>query len=104
MQHWIHGGETKLSNLLQLCHFHHHLVHEGGFGVERAENGFVFSRSDGRVIERVPLRPGGNGSVIAKDNHRLGIEIGPDHLRAQSGGEPFDLGLAVEDLLSPQIL
>jgi hypothetical protein len=30
--HWADGGETKLSNLITLCGFHHRLLHEGGFG------------------------------------------------------------------------
>jgi hypothetical protein len=32
--HWADGGETKLSNCLLLCHFHHRLVHEGGWSVD----------------------------------------------------------------------
>ena len=27
--HWVNGGETKPSNLVCLCRFHHHAVHEG---------------------------------------------------------------------------
>ncbi len=50
--HWADGGETKLSNLTVLCRLHHRLVHEGGFGCERAANGrLVFRRPDGSVIE-----------------------------------------------------
>jgi hypothetical protein len=51
VKHWADGGETKLSNLVTLCSFHHHLVHEGGFGLTATDDGlFVFTRPDGRRI------------------------------------------------------
>jgi hypothetical protein len=31
IRHWADGGETKLSNLVELCGRHHRLLHEGGF-------------------------------------------------------------------------
>jgi hypothetical protein len=31
VDHWMHGGETKLTNLVALCTHHHRLLHEGGF-------------------------------------------------------------------------
>jgi hypothetical protein len=34
IQHWAHGGETKLSNLVMLCSAHHKRVHESGFRIE----------------------------------------------------------------------
>ncbi len=51
VKHWADGGETKLSNLVSLCGFHHTLVHEGGFAVATTDDGlFVFTRPDGRRI------------------------------------------------------
>ena len=37
--HWANGGETKLSNLVTLCGFHHRLVHEGGYGITATDDG-----------------------------------------------------------------
>ncbi|MCL7962244.1 MAG: HNH endonuclease, partial [marine benthic group bacterium] len=34
VRHWADGGETKLENLILLCHHHHRLVHEAGWTVE----------------------------------------------------------------------
>jgi hypothetical protein len=39
LQHWTHGGPTILSNLVLLCRRHHRMVHEGGWGLRRAEHG-----------------------------------------------------------------
>ena len=35
IDHWAHGGLTDLDNLIHLCRFHHRLVHEGGYTLER---------------------------------------------------------------------
>ena len=45
--HIIHrgnGGETKLDNLVLLCHRHHRSVHEHDFVVEKSSSGFRFSK------------------------------------------------------------
>jgi hypothetical protein len=39
VRHWADGGETKLSNLVSLCRFHHRQVHEGRIRVERLDDG-----------------------------------------------------------------
>jgi hypothetical protein len=58
VRHWADGGETKLSNLVSLCGFHHKLVHEGGFGVSVTDDGvFVFTRPDGRRIPECGRNP-----------------------------------------------
>jgi hypothetical protein len=31
VKHWADGGQTSLNNCLLLCHYHHRLVHEGGW-------------------------------------------------------------------------
>jgi hypothetical protein len=69
--HWADGGETKLSNLISLCGFHHRLLHEGGFGVNRTDDGvFVFTRPDGKRIPECGPRPAvaatATGSVYAE--------------------------------------
>ena len=52
IMHWANGGETKLENLITLCGFHHRLVHEGGYGLRRTDDGlFIFTRPDGRRVE-----------------------------------------------------
>jgi hypothetical protein len=40
--HWVNGGKTELVNLVSLCHFHHHSVHEGGWNITATTNGWTF--------------------------------------------------------------
>ena len=49
VQHWANGGETKLGNLITLCHHHHHLVHEGGYRIEVTDDG-VFRFHDPKGV------------------------------------------------------
>ena len=52
IEHWVDGGETKLSNLVTLCRSHHRLVHEGGISIQaRRGGGWRFLRPDGREFE-----------------------------------------------------
>jgi len=45
---WSRGGATDLDNLLLICGFHHRLVHEHGWTVERADVGRLrWFRADG---------------------------------------------------------
>ena len=39
VKHWAHGGPTDLDNLTLLCKFHHRAVHEGGYSVDRDQQG-----------------------------------------------------------------
>lgn len=53
LQHWARGGKTSIENLALLCHYHHVLVHEGGFKMWRDQRGkLCFQRPDGRMIPR----------------------------------------------------
>ena len=57
IQHWLHGGETSVTNLALLCTFHHHLVHEGGWAVARGEDGeLAFTAPNGRALPVEPAR------------------------------------------------
>jgi hypothetical protein len=96
IRHWARGGPTELDNLVQLCSYHHRLVHEGGFLAERAgPNSVRFRRPDGRLIPPVvtPTRR-------APQHRALGVAIDSDTCCPRSAGDRLDYGIAVEGLLA----
>jgi uncharacterized protein DUF222/HNH endonuclease len=54
---WSRGGATDLNNLMLICGFHHRLVHEHGWTVERADDGRLrWFRADGSRYRGGPER------------------------------------------------
>lgn len=52
---WGRGGLTEESNLVALCWFHHHAVHEGGWTIEGDPQGrLTFSSPRGRTLKIGP--------------------------------------------------
>ena len=59
VEFWSRGGPTNMSNLICLCWFHHRCVHEGGWQVVKAAQGFKFLPPERVVMRRMrgsPLR------------------------------------------------
>jgi hypothetical protein len=51
--HWARGGPGNLPNLVLLCHYHHRLVHEGGWQVIKSGREFRFLPPERVVMRRV---------------------------------------------------
>ena len=55
---WRHGGATSADNLVLLCRYHHHLVHERHHEVKLLPDGTVeVTRPDGRTLTGRPRGP-----------------------------------------------
>jgi Domain of unknown function (DUF222)/HNH endonuclease len=102
MKHWADGGETSLDNLVELCRYHHRLLHEHGFRCERTENGEIrFFNALGNKIRRTGALP-----PVDEDTHprewlrsELGnLRIGPKTCVTRWTGERMDWNLAVGHL------
>jgi hypothetical protein len=100
IQHWARGGPTALENLVQLCSYHHRLVHEGGFQVEPSGRGVVrFRRPDGRAIPTVPGGAAVAGGSLAEQHRARGVVVDAQTCRPLSAGDRLDYGLALDALL-----
>jgi hypothetical protein len=98
IHHWARGGPTSLENLVHLCSYHHRMVHEGGYCVERAgPRAIRFRCPDGRSISARPARARGPG--VAQQNRGRGLEIDAVTCQPRSAGDRLDYDLAVELLL-----
>jgi hypothetical protein len=101
IQHWARGGPTTIDNLVQLCSYHHRLVHEGGFQVERSGRRSIrFRRPDGRAIPSAGPEARVRGPGLVGQNRRLGLAIDEQTCKPLSAGQSIDYGLAVEVLLA----
>ena len=100
VKHWAHGGATKLSNLVSLCHYHHRQVHEGGMTVSRQRDGtWRFVSASGQVIRtRAPVCT--SWKHLLETHADLAIRIDPTTAVTRWTGERMDYGLALESLLS----
>ena len=103
VRHWLHGGETSIDNLVQLCTRHHHLVHEGGWSMKRdGAGGWVFSDAKGKALASAAGQAW-TGEILAwlqewSDEH--GLDLGPDANEPLWDGTRPDYDLAVAGLLA----
>ncbi len=103
VRHWAQGGQTKLSNLVSLCRFHHRQVHEGGVVIQRLDDGALrFVRPDGRSFDSIA--PGhaptqGDWTRLPATHREQGIVIDRHTATTRWRGESMDYGMAIDGLL-----
>ena len=91
VRHWANGGETSLDNLILLCPTHHRLVHEGGFDVQRLDDGaFRFTNPHGLAIRPPRRQATSSPDTIIVQNESLGLAIDCETATAHWHGERID--------------
>ena len=91
VRHWADGGETSLDNLVLLCPTHHRLVHEGGFDVQRLDDGaFRFTNPYGVTIRPPQRRETSSSDTIVVRNESIGLAIDCETATAHWHGERID--------------
>jgi hypothetical protein len=94
LHHWADGGRTDLDNLVSLCRFHHHRLHDGAFRIAGDPGGQLrFATSDGTAIGRDLRIAARNASVPPPASSFPDVTA-----RALGGGAPCDLGYVIESL------
>jgi hypothetical protein len=100
VEHWADGGRTELDNLVQLCRFHHGLMHEGGFAVRQKRGDFEFLAPNGEVIPQAPRLPRGDCRALLAANKQRRVRPTPASLwPVEPTGENVYLGWSVEALV-----
>jgi Domain of unknown function (DUF222)/HNH endonuclease len=95
IKHWVHGGETRLDNLVHLCRHHHRLIHEGGVSVRLSADAEIsFRAPDGFVLPPSPAPPRSDRRALGARHKRAGLLIHPETCQG-GAGEELDLSLAV---------
>jgi hypothetical protein len=108
IRHWCDGGETCLDNLVLLCRWHHRLLHDGGYGIEKdAADNPVFITPAGRSMDTAlyPQFPtatekisAGTCLAIEQEHEALGLDIDDRTAVTAWRGEVMDYNLAVAAL------
>jgi hypothetical protein len=92
IQYWANGGRTSLDNLINLCPYHHMLVHDRGYLIAGQPGGaFTFYRPDGTPLPDCPALPDPDGAI--GDCHDA--DITPDTIIPAWYGERLDLDHAI---------
>jgi uncharacterized protein DUF222/HNH endonuclease len=103
IHHWAHGGETKPSNLVSLCRFHHRQVHEGRVTIDILDDGALrFRKPNGESFESVAPEhnlPLSTWREVVADNQRRGVSIDPRTATTRWTGEAMDYQTAIDSLL-----
>ena len=103
IDHWAQGGETKLSNLVQLCRFHHRQVHEGKVVIQKLDDGALrFVKPDGESFDSVApnhTQPLGDWQQLTAAHEQQGIHIDAKTAATLWRGEKMDYGLVIFVLL-----
>lgn len=100
IEHWAPDeGETKLSNLVTLCRFHHRFVHAHGYKVILGDDGTVtFVRPDGTIVRDASAEAPSGPGIVAQ-NKTAGLDINPGTSVTKRQGDAMDYDVAVSHLL-----
>jgi hypothetical protein len=93
LRHQSRGGGHELVNIIELCWFHHRLVHEGGWTVRFLEHDEVVAITpSGNVISSFVDPPASTASTISERNRAVRIAIDATTITPNWWNDPLHLG------------
>jgi hypothetical protein len=100
VRHRAKGGSNDLCNLVELCWYHHRLVHEGGWQLRFDGIGEVLAiRPNGNVLPRPRPPTASDPGAIERANRRHGLHIDASTCVPRWYGDPLRLPDVVDALL-----
>jgi hypothetical protein len=104
VRHRAKGGGNEMTNLVELCWFHHRLVHEGGWNVRLESSGNVLAmRPNGNVLPCPKSPKGCPADAIERSNRQLGLQIDPTTSIPLWYGDRLDLPDIVSGLVALEL-
>ena len=97
--HWVNLGKTELENLVELCWFHHRLMHEGGYSLTTLEDGRLEFRDPSGVLQGLPPPRASEPPPLSEALGELGVEVGVQTCTSNWRGERMDVGYIVGGLM-----
>jgi hypothetical protein len=96
VNYWDNGGETRLDNLVSLCSFHHHQVHEGGWTIEILESTTIaWTDPHGQPATIEPLN--GNTTPIETCGRQHGVD--QRSIESQWHNDHLDFGFVISVII-----
>jgi hypothetical protein len=103
VQQRARSGGNELANLVELCWFHHRLVHEAGWSVRLEANGDVLAiRPNGNVLARPRSTEVRERHGLECGNREHGTTIDPTTCLPRLYGDRFDLDEIVSSLVATE--
>jgi hypothetical protein len=99
LRHQSRGGGHEITNVVELCWFHHRLVHEGGWSLRFLEHDEVIAITpNGNVISSRIDPPAHNNSTITERNRSSGLTIDEHTIQPRWWNDPLHLGDIIASL------
>jgi hypothetical protein len=101
--HWLHGGRTDIDNLILICGYHHRVIHDHDYRIQRLSGRWEFRRPGGNSIPTNGAALTGNAESLIEMHTRARLRIDRTTLTPDWDGERLDPEPILDALLPRRI-